>query len=208
MKLAYVDIETTGLDPQVHEVWEIALVVDNNDPEDGSITTYRWTFKPDLHTADPAALRINRFYDRSEERPVESGFARFWHDENEMDTPTVRNALWHLAELTAGAHLVGANVAFDALRIEDLFRANNLAPAWHYHLVDVEVLMLGYLAGRERWPALRKSIKPSGWKSTDLAEQVGIPPRVDAHSALSDALWARDIYVTVMGNDEQRRAAS
>lgn len=195
MKLCYIDIETTGLDPQIHDVWEIALILDD---DEGSPTSYRWTFQPDFQLADPTALRMNRLYERADELPIAPDLARFWLDGHELDVPTTKQAMWHIAELTAGRHLVGANPAFDALRVEQLMRTFNVCPAWHYHLVDVEVLMLGFLAGRNRWPALKKCVGPTGWRSTDLADALGVKRRVNAHSALADAEWARDIYRACM----------
>lgn len=54
--LAFVDTETTGLDPDFHEIWEVGLIV--NDEE------RLWQLPVDLKRADPKALEIGRFHER------------------------------------------------------------------------------------------------------------------------------------------------
>jgi hypothetical protein len=56
MSLAFIDTETTGLDPDRHEIWEIALIVDDQE--------YQWFLPVDLGKADPIALNIGRFHER------------------------------------------------------------------------------------------------------------------------------------------------
>lgn len=108
-------------------------------------------------------------------------------------------------------HLVGAVPDFDALRLAFMFRDEqsfdsqgglNLTP-WHYHLIDVENLAVGYLMG------LAKMGAPEGeftdfarppWESEGLSRAVGIDPdQFERHTAMGDVLWARAIYDKVMG---------
>jgi hypothetical protein len=61
--LVFVDTETTGLDPDRHEVYEIGLI-DGNGAE-----LHLWISDAPLQTADPIALRIGRYYERWPHRP-------------------------------------------------------------------------------------------------------------------------------------------
>lgn len=56
--LVFLDTETTGLDPEKHEVWEIALAVNN-----GPVQEY---YVPhSIVTADPKALELNGYWSRT-----------------------------------------------------------------------------------------------------------------------------------------------
>ena len=63
--LAFVDVETTGLDPLLHEIWEVALVVEHR--------TYVWQLPVDLGRADARALALGRFHERRAEEPTPPG---------------------------------------------------------------------------------------------------------------------------------------
>lgn len=111
MTFVYLDIETTGLDPDVHQVWELAYAVG-----DDAISVGR--LEHDLRFADPAALRIGRYWDRRD--PLMRAGDRFEFDAHEA---------------LSGATLVAANPAFDTAF---LYRRWNTMP-WHYRLLDIEV---------------------------------------------------------------------
>jgi oligoribonuclease (3'-5' exoribonuclease) len=108
--LVYLDCETTGLDPERHQVWEIAYAVD-----DGPIKS---TFVDHtLEGADPEALVVGRYRER--------------HRMHDM--AAARNFEDSLIEELSDATLVGANPAFDAA-----FLAKRWGRApWHYRLLDV-----------------------------------------------------------------------
>ncbi len=196
--VCFVDCETTGLDPDRHEVWEVGLVVPRRDvEEDDGWTEYVWQLPVDLGKADPIALNIGKFHDRR--------------------TTETMLPMWRFAEefvrLTRGLHLVGACVSFDADRLWRLIRKAGECPMWHYHLIDVEALAAGWLLGQftaiqecganpdadgpTREEAMR-AIPP--WNSGDLSRAVGVDPdHFDRHTALGDARWAKAIYEAVMG---------
>ena len=205
--LAFLDTETTGLDPDRHEVWEIGLILRRPDRTDQE---YVWQLPVDLGQADPIALNIGRFHDRRASvagqsledpvlgRPAEltampvGGLVRVdalnrWADQ--------------FVALTRGSHLVGAVVSFDADRLWRLLRSLDQCPMWHYHLVDVEALAAGYLAGQDpasvTTPDNDKCQPP--WSSEELSRAVGVDPEdFDRHSALGDARWAKAIYDAVI----------
>lgn len=114
--LIFLDTETTGLDPDLHEVWEVAFAL-----ERGRITTF--LLPHDLATADPDALRLNGYWDRFDQASVDPA------------------ADLQLKRILAGATIVGANAPFDAA----FLRARWGAAPWHYRLVEVESMALGLL---------------------------------------------------------------
>ena len=61
-------------------------------------------------------------------------------------------ALAEIEKITRGAHLVGAVVSFDAEVLAARMRAHGISPSFHYHLIDVEALAVGWLAGSEPPP--------------------------------------------------------
>ncbi len=207
--VCFVDIETTGLDPDYHEIWEVGLitpVLGQTVREDGLVgwNEQIWQLPVDLSKADPMALNIGQYHDRRLPRgslvPLDVFAAEFARD-------------------TRGLHLVGACVSFDADRLWRLLRANGECPMWHYHLIDVEALAAGYMAGcraavaaaaihtgEALWagtPAWKATEGPDHcppWRSTDLSRAVGVEPDdFDRHTALGDARWAKAIYEAVMG---------
>lgn len=94
MSVAYVDIETTGLIPSVHAVWEVALIVDG--------VEHSWLVNDvKLTSADGKALEVGRFYDRWATTPTADRFPAF-------------EVADQVAKLTVGRHLVGVNPTFDA----------------------------------------------------------------------------------------------
>jgi len=175
MSVAFVDTETTGLDPDRHEIWEVGLIVDD--------VEWEWWLPVDLGRADTAALKIGRYHERI-------GPKLLTHH------PLFAE---RFAELTRGRHLVGAVPSFDEERLRKLLRSNGACPEWHYHLVDVEALAVGYLAGRAQIH-VGPGVGGLPWDSEALSLAVGVDPdRFVRHSALGDARWAKAIYEAVMG---------
>lgn len=123
MNVAYVDIETTGLDPERHEVWEVALIVDGHE--------YEWMVQPSLITAEPQALKVGRFHER---RPLNIGM---WANPFTVATTVAR--------LTNGRHLVGAVPSFDAAFLDRFLRKHGEAPTWSHRLLCVETLAAAHL---------------------------------------------------------------
>lgn len=115
--LLFCDTETTGLDPRVHDVWEVAWAVNDGEIHDEVLVH-------SLKTADPVALRLNGYASRP----------------NRSRGPMVDV---ELRELFAGKTIVGANPAFDTAF---LFARWGVAP-WHYRMIDIESMaipVLGY----------------------------------------------------------------
>ncbi len=186
MSIAFVDTETTGLDPDRHEIWEVGLIV--NDVE------YSWQLQVDLGQAEAIALRISGFHDR-------------------YDFATLGSHLWDFAtdfaDYTRGCHLAGAVISFDEERLRKLLRRNGACPEWHYHLIDVEALAVGYLAGQGHvHPGDEVAChRQLPWDSEALSIALGVDPtEFDRHTALGDARWAKAVYEAVMGPKQPGQA--
>lgn len=191
--LAFVDTETTGLNPDVHEVWELAIIkrVGSVDVE----TVYQ--VQPGrLADAEPKALEIGRFHERmvvpggskcAVVRPaVEPGTA-------DRAEPIGLDALrQQVTGLLRGAVLVGSNTQFDATFIRKLL-GRPATPPWHYRPVNA----LELAAGRVMATGGEINVP---WRSYDVSRAVGVepPPPAAAHAALVDARWARDVFDSVV----------
>ena len=119
-----------------------------------------------LANPDPESLRINRYYERGLDHRTG------WASTLEMN--------W-LERVLTGATLAGCNPAFDAAFLQRLYGRQ----LWHYRLLDVSAVA-SFVLGVE---------KPLGTKAlydnyTALAYDITEPD----HTALSDALMARDLH--------------
>lgn len=111
--LVFLDTETTGLDPDKHEVWEIALAV-NDDPVQVYYVEHA------LRSADLNALELNGYWQRMHRNTPQ----------NEHDLQ-VR----HMIE---GNTLVCANPTFDRMMLRKRW---GFEP-YHYRSIDVESMAL------------------------------------------------------------------
>ncbi|PVB24449.1 hypothetical protein [Mycobacteroides abscessus] len=114
--------------------------------------------------------------------------------------------------LSGGPHIVGAVPSFDTARIShQLLRPALIPDPWHYHLIDIENVVMGYLhgvaaraidearmRGEEPHPALVNRPGPP-YKSDDLSRAVNVDPNdFDRHTAMGDVLWTRAQWDAVM----------
>ena len=116
MTFLFLDTETTGLDVEKHEVWEIAYAID-----DGPIKSH--VVQHSLANADPKALDINGYNTRF--RGVPADFLLFEK------------------ELRAAAQdqfLVGSNPAFDQ---RFLVKRWGERP-WEYRMIDIATYAMPY----------------------------------------------------------------
>lgn len=122
--LAFVDVETTGLDPTRHEIIEIGVVAaDPRTLETRGMLDVR--VRPArIDDADPAALRINGW-------SVDA-----WKDAVPLDIALVR-----VKPLLDGALLAGHNVSFDRAFLDAAWRATGVAaPDVDHHVLDTATL--------------------------------------------------------------------
>lgn len=197
--LVFIDTETTGLHDRA-EAWEIAMIHPaaqlwaDDDPLTAGYYYTKFFVDVDLATAEPKALAVGGFYDRHPVGRWLSGMDKqsFRPTPHTISFASPARAAREVAQWTHGRHLVGVNPAFDAAVLTRLLHAHGLTPAWHYQLIDVPNLALGWLAAQGQEV-------PVPWKSNELAAACGVPAPEgeDRHTALGDARWAQRWYYAV-----------
>jgi hypothetical protein len=187
-----VDTETTSLTPDYGTgsgvIWELALI----GRADGS--EHLWRMKPDLSVADPQALSVGRYYERTEGmRPwTLDGTADLARPQSEAGIPVHcwSSAPKLAAEVTRmldGKIIVAANPAFDAGFLSAFLRANGEAPTWHYRLRDIGSMAWGWLAAQHAHGLYFGEIPAIDASTDELARALGVDPLgFDRHSALGD----------------------
>lgn len=189
--IAFTDCETLGLDPDRHAIWEAATIL-WDEATHTEVTRRSWQIEitdEEYASADSTALQIGRYRDRRVPPALRCSKAQFASE---------------FAELTAGVHLAGAVISFDEERLRRLLLAEGHAPAWHYHLIDVESVAVGFLhgvetgaqrvrGGRPRTPPAVARHLP--WRSIDLTHHLGIEVSAEMkHTAEGDAEWALALW--------------
>lgn len=123
-RLAFIDVETTGLDPTRHDILELGIIT--ADPR-----TLETTGMLDLRVrpgrvedADATALEVNGWS------------AEAWRDAVPLDVALVR-----ARPLLDGAMLAGHNVSFDRAFLDAAWRATGVAaPDVDHHVLDTATL--------------------------------------------------------------------
>jgi DNA polymerase III epsilon subunit-like protein len=183
--VAHVDCETTGLDPRVHEPWEVAAIV-------GQVE-YLWSWRPApgvMACADPKALEVGRFHARAPK--IADG--------------SERSAAYTIAAVLEGHVIAGSNPQFDAGMLRGWLRRWHLDLNVHDTVIDVTAMAAGWLHGRLGVDLTQFKDDADGWhippyKSYQLSRLVGIDPPTDseAHTALGDASWTKQLYEHITG---------
>lgn len=186
--LISLDLETTGLDPERHQAWEVGVV----DLRDNAEYWFEFPVR-DLRAADAGALQVNDYY---EVNSVPAG-SQYGSATGVAATPDVDDGWYQLdtlayllARLTAGKTLLGANVHFDARFLGDLIQYYGARPAWNHRYLELGSWAAGVL-GYDR-----------PLSTAELARTV--TPNDDTHSALGDARWNVDVYRNLIARRENR----
>jgi len=193
-----IDLETGGLDPTLHPITEVGLVIESYEYADhmdrpARIEEVTFSLPFDTTACSPEALDIQRYY----ERRGLNDYPPQW---------TAGRAAGFLHEVLDGAHLVGKNPSFDAGFVETLCRSFGLTPTWHHRLVDVGALYWGYHNGLYRHYLGTVEDLPREIITLDdppnsakVAELSGIAlPEDTRHAALVDASWAYRVFRKVV----------
>lgn len=191
--LLFLDTETTGLHPDRDEIWEIAAVlVDGRTEAEFHVYVEH---SADLCRELPESFRL----DHAARYPIDcmTGVVK---DPNQplLNLRSRAGAADDLVDFIGGTRplLVGAVPSFDQQRLGRLIRATQGPHArepWHYHLQDVETLIVGYLRGAGH------EIPAAPYDSNALSRAVGVDPdRFERHTAMGDVRWAMALWDAVM----------
>lgn len=167
--LAFVDIETTGIDRDTYEIIELGVVLAKF--KDGVLTVVdKLDIKVSpkhIENADPVALRVNG-YDESD-----------W-----LFSISLEEAMKIFTEKTEGAVFVAHNLLFDYGFIEKAFKDTGIENKMHFQKIDTLSLAFGVLHNADDLGKL--SLRA-------LCEQFGVE-NARAHSAFADAYATYEVF--------------
>ncbi len=176
--LAFIDLETTGLNPLRHEIIEIGLVLAEQKRRAGAYKLAvidEWEIKvlpSRIEDAEPEALRIN-------------GYKK----EDWLFAVELAGALKELSRRTKNAVIIAQNIAFDWSFLEKAYRDTGVPMSLHPNRkLDTISLWFG------KYHMLPD---PEKFGLYHLAKYLGIQNE-KAHTALSDARTLFEIYKKVM----------
>jgi hypothetical protein len=196
-RLVFLDAETVDLDPGPATIWELALILRDENHVDCEMV---WHMRPDVPAGSAISLGIGGYYERCRARRFPAGTGTLVHDsDDDTGEPASRQSgseiAAYLAPVLSKATLVGANVgAFDVQHLDAWLRAHGECLAADYHYLEIESLAYGW--------ALARSLPEPSWplKLTGALRVCGLDPATyRAHEGLEDVRAVRDIYDVVMG---------
>jgi DNA polymerase III epsilon subunit family exonuclease len=171
--LAFIDVETTGLNRDTHEIIELGLVLARM--KDGVLSVIDELdvkiVPKHIETAELQALRINGY--------------------NEADwlfATSLEEAMNVFSEKTKGAIFVAHNLTFDYGFIEKAFEKTGTHNEMHYHKIDTISLAFGILHTNDDIGKLSLRV---------LCEKYGIENK-KAHSAHADAYALYEVFKKLM----------
>lgn len=174
--LAFVDIETTGFDPDTHEIIEIGVVLVKQIGDAGKkfeiLEEIELKIKPErIQDADPQALKVNG-YDPSQ-----------WVFAN-----TLKEAMTIFASKTENAIFTAHNLTFDYSFIDHAFKKTEVENKMFYPKLDT--ISVAYAK-------LHNNPQVDKFRLQKLCEYFGIQNE-RAHTALADAKATFLVYEKLM----------
>jgi hypothetical protein len=195
--LVFMDTETTGLSLDA-DIWEFAAVRREANGDERELHLFV------EHDAKKCGRLPGKFLtDHMRRFPPSHGGVEWGAGVSTRDRAA--QAIYNFFSVGSGEpkpHVVGAVPNFDTERVNRMLPSWQRDP-WHYHLLDVENLAVGYLCGAseirrvfiggEEWDALP-------WDSNVLSKAVGVDPeQFERHTAMGDVRWAMAIFDAVTG---------
>lgn len=204
MPLCFIDTETTSLNPETGRIWEFAGIRREFD-DDGNVSaekTIWFQIEQLLHEADSFSLKIGKYYDRFGLAGEWEPFEIFGGDSNEPILDAMKDSrAWPVQgevvstfvaaqlveEFTKDATIIGNVIAFDAERLDRMLKAEGRLPRWHYHIIDIEPMVVGHMLARGVTLELP-------YLSSVLTQYLNVPEPDETlrHTALGDATWVKD----------------
>lgn len=174
-KLAFIDIETTGISAWKHEIIEIGCLIAKQN-EDGTfveLESFEVKVKPEhIETAEIEALRING-YDES----------------NWVFAHSQKEALTMISQKCDGCVMVAQNVSFDYSFLAVAFGKYEVKDPFFYAKLDT--IPMAYLR-------FRKDPEMTSFTLRNLAEKYGIKNE-KAHTAMADIRATFEVFKRIMG---------
>ena len=168
--LAFIDIETTGLNPLQHEIIEIGCVISDRNLK--VIEEFELKIKPKkIENANPTALKVNHYNEKD------------WKSALDLS-----KAIKILLEKVKGCIMVGHNVAFDAGFLEYVFNKVGVENTMHYHKLDTVSVA---------WAKFHHNPEIEHFSLREMCERFGIKNE-HSHTALSDARATYELYKKLM----------
>lgn len=166
--LAFIDCETTGLDPTVHEVIEYAVILEE---PDGTFQEFTAKVTPEyIERAHPRALEVNGY---TPEKWVGS-------------VPSVQAAQEIGRLLSGDVVLVGHNVRFDSGFFTEMLKRAGVNVRIDYHTVDTITLAWEHLVPKGL----------TSLSLANVCKFLSVTP--GGHEALADARACRTVYHMLM----------
>lgn len=177
--LAFIDTETTGTDPEKHEIIELAVIIARQVPREGRgpkleiIEECEWKIKPEhIERAEEQALRVNGY--------------------NEVDWMFAvdrKKAMEEFAKKTQSCSFVSHNLVFDYAFVMKAFEETNIDNQMHYAKIDTISLAFARLYDAPQ--ADKFSLR-------SLCELLKVE-NSKAHTALADTRALVEVYKKLMG---------
>lgn len=176
--LAFIDVETTGVDFEKHEILELALIVvkqverEGKGPKVEVLGEYEWKIKPEkIEDAEEEALRINGY--------------------NEADwlfAAPLKNVLEDFNKKAEGCTFVSHNLVFDYGFVSKAFQKTGVENNMHYGKLDTISIAFARLYDAPQ--ADKFSLK-------FLCELLKVE-NTKAHTALADTRALVEVYKKLM----------
>lgn len=179
--LAFIDVETTGLDADRHELIEVGCVLAKQVSREGKgpalevLDEFEYKIAPEhLETADPESLAINGY-----------------KTENWTNAISLADAMEKFSERVRGASFVAHNAFFDYEFIDHAFKKTGVKNFMHYHRLDTVSIAFAKLYDQT---------EVEKFSLRFLCEYFGIENK-NAHTALSDARATFEVYKRLMADN-------
>ncbi|MCC6323358.1 3'-5' exonuclease [Candidatus Nomurabacteria bacterium] len=172
-KLAFIDTETTGFDPDTHELIEIGIVLVDQDwsgvrPVFTILEELEIKIKPvHIESADPISLKINKY-----------------KKEDWVDAKSLKESLKILNTKIKDSIMVAHNLCFDASFIDRAYKQTGIKNEMHYLRIDTITMAFAKLHNRD---------DIDKYSLRTLCEYFKIENK-NAHTALSDARALFELY--------------
>lgn len=173
MKLTIIDLETTGLDPERHEIIEIGAIV--FDDKDFKIYhTLETRIQPThIETAEARALEVNGY-----------------NEEDWQDAIPLAKALEHLALIASDSTMLAYNVSFDHSFLDKAYKDCGIETPFAYHRIDILSIA---------WAKIPHA-KVQSWKLRTICSYLNIIPEAKVHRGGAGAMKGFGVYKALMSN--------